>query len=103
MNAIVEIDRAGRIVVPKKFRDALRLSPGTRLRAERNGDSLTLTPAVPEAQLVIENGTPLIFSADRSNPPKITVEMVNESIAQMRLERERRILGLDPGLDREGE
>ena len=95
MNTIVEIDRAGRIVVPKKFRDALRLSPGTRLRAERHGDSLTLTPAMPEAQLVIENGTPLIFSTDRSNPQKITVEMVNESIAQMRLERERRILGLD--------
>jgi hypothetical protein len=50
---------------------------------------------MPEAQLVIENGTPLIFSTDRSNPQKITVEMVNESIAQMRLERERRILGLD--------
>jgi AbrB family looped-hinge helix DNA binding protein len=95
MNAIVEIDRAGRIVVPKKFRDALCLAPGTRLRAERHGDSLTFTPAMPEAQLVIENGTPLIFSTDRSNPQKITVEMVNESIAQMRLERERRILGLD--------
>ncbi len=96
MNAIVEIDRAGRIVVPKKFRDALRLNPGTRLRAEQHGDSLTFTPAEPEAQLVIENGTPLIFSAGRSNPQKITVEMVNESIAQMRLERERGILGLDP-------
>jgi AbrB family looped-hinge helix DNA binding protein len=95
MNAIVEIDRSGRIVVPKKFRDALRLSPGTRLRAEQHGDSLTFTPATPEARLVIENGTPLIFSADRSNPQKITVEMVNESIAQLRLERERRILGLD--------
>jgi AbrB family looped-hinge helix DNA binding protein len=95
MNAIVEIDRAGRIVVPKKFRDTLRLSPGTRLRVDRYGDSLTFTPAEPEAQLVIENGTPLIFSASRSNPQKITAEMVNESIAQMRLERERRILGLD--------
>jgi AbrB family looped-hinge helix DNA binding protein len=95
MNAIVEIDRSGRIVVPKKFRDALRLNPGARLRAEQHGDSLTFTPAVPEVQLIIENGTPLIFAAERSNPQKITVEMVNESIAQMRLERERRILGLD--------
>jgi AbrB family looped-hinge helix DNA binding protein len=95
MNAIVEIDRAGRIVVPKKFRDALRLSPGTRLRAEQQGDQLTFTPAAAEARLVIENGTPLIFSADESNSQKITVEMVNESIAQTRLERERRILGLD--------
>lgn len=95
MNAIVEIDRAGRIVVPKKFRDALDLRPGTRLLAERHGDGLTFTPATPEAQLVIEDGTPLIFSADRSNQQKITVEMVNESIARIRLERERRILGLD--------
>jgi AbrB family looped-hinge helix DNA binding protein len=103
MNAIVEIDRAGRIVVPKKFRDALHLNPGTRLRAERKGDSLTLTPAVAEAQLVIENGTPLILSADRPSPQKITVEMVNESIAQMRLERERRILGLNSGVDQDEE
>jgi AbrB family looped-hinge helix DNA binding protein len=103
MNGIVEIDKAGRIVVPKRFRDALQLKPGTRLRAERHGDSLTLTAAEPEAQLVIENGTPLIFSADRTNPRKITVEMVNESIAQIRLERERRIRGLDSGVDRVGE
>jgi AbrB family looped-hinge helix DNA binding protein len=95
MNTIVEIDRAGRIVVPKKFRDALRLIPGTRLRTEQHGDSLTFTPATPEAQLVIENGTPLIFSADRSTPQKITVEMVNELIAQTRRERERRIIGLE--------
>ncbi|MEI9967324.1 MAG: AbrB/MazE/SpoVT family DNA-binding domain-containing protein [Terracidiphilus sp.] len=103
MNAIVEIDKAGRIVVPKKFRDALRLRPGTRLRAEQHGDQLTLSHAAAEARLVIENGAPLIFSADGSNSQKITVEMVNESIAQARLERERRILGLDLGLDREDE
>jgi AbrB family looped-hinge helix DNA binding protein len=35
MNAIVEIDKAGRIVVPKKLRDDLHLIPGTRLRIER--------------------------------------------------------------------
>jgi AbrB family looped-hinge helix DNA binding protein len=95
MNAIVEIDKAGRIVVPKKFRDALHLVPGTRLMIDRSGDSLMLMPSANEAQLVIENGAPLIFPADRSNVPILTTEMVNEMIAQGYLERERRFLGLE--------
>jgi hypothetical protein len=45
--------------------------------------------------LVIENGAPLIFPADRSNVPILTTEMVNEMIAQGYLERERRFLGLE--------
>lgn len=96
MNAIVEIDKSGRIVIPKKMRDALHLTPGTRLTAQQHGESISLTPSSDEAQLVIENGTPLIVPADRSNQPVITVEMVNELIAQGRLEQERRIMGLDP-------
>jgi AbrB family looped-hinge helix DNA binding protein len=98
MSTIVEIDKAGRIVVPKKLRDALHLTPGTRLRVERSGDSLRLMPSSDEAQLVIENGVPLIFPADRSNAPLLTNEMVTELIAQGRLEREGRSLGLDRNL-----
>jgi AbrB family looped-hinge helix DNA binding protein len=95
MSAIVEIDKAGRIVVPKNLRDALYLTPGTRLKIERSGDTLMLIPSASEAQLVIQNGTPLIFPADRSSAPILTDEMVNEVIAQGRMERERRLLTLD--------
>jgi hypothetical protein len=52
-------------------------------------------PSSITAQLVIENGVPLIFPADTSNPPILTTEMVTELIEQGRLERERRILSLD--------
>jgi AbrB family looped-hinge helix DNA binding protein len=101
MFTTVEIDKAGRIVVPKKLRDALHLTPGTRLKVERSGDWLMLMPAASEAQLVIENGAPLVFPADRTNAPVLTNEMVNELIAQGRLERERRFLGLDEDNDEE--
>jgi len=101
MSTIVEIDKAGRIVVPKKLRDALHLTPGTRLQIDLYGNNLTLMPSATEAQLVIENGTPLIFPADRSNAPILTNEMVTELIAQGRLERERRFLGLEADEDEE--
>ena len=95
MSTNVEIDKAGRIVVPKKLRDALHLTPGTRLIIERSGDRLVMVPSANEARLIIENGTPLIFPANRSNPPILTNDMVTELIEQGRLERERRILSLD--------
>jgi AbrB family looped-hinge helix DNA binding protein len=92
MIATVEIDKAGRIVVPKKLRDDLHLVPGTRLRIERIGDRLTLMPSSVAARLVIEDGVPLIFPADSSSTPILTDEMVTELIELGRMERERRFL-----------
>lgn len=41
----ITIDRAGRVVIPKKVRDRLQLAPGDSLELETAGDQITLRPA----------------------------------------------------------
>jgi AbrB family looped-hinge helix DNA binding protein len=87
MNTIIKIDRAGRIVVPKKFRDALRLKPGTRLKIERSGEQLVLEQDFPEPRLERRDGILVLVGG-----PPVTVEDVNEAIRQGYEERHKRIM-----------
>jgi AbrB family looped-hinge helix DNA binding protein len=86
MNATIEIDKAGRIVVPKKLRDALHLVPGTRLRIERSGDRLVLEQASLGPQLIKKGGM-WVVSGGQS-----TEVDISELIRQGYAEREARIL-----------
>jgi AbrB family looped-hinge helix DNA binding protein len=87
MNAIVEIDRAGRIVVPKKFRDALQLKPGTRLKLAQAGERLVLEQDYPEPNLEMRNGLLVMVGG-----PALTAEDVNEAIRQGYDERHKRMM-----------
>jgi len=89
MNAIVEIDKAGRIVIPKKIRDALHLKEGTRLRIERTGESLLLEPDFPEPRLEMRDGLLVIVGGS-----PLTVEDVNKVIDEQRERRMRFVAGL---------
>jgi AbrB family looped-hinge helix DNA binding protein len=62
MNAIAEIDKAGRVVVPKKFRDLLHLRPGTRLRLRQEGETIVLEPEGKPRGLYMKKGT-LVYDA----------------------------------------
>lgn len=89
MSTTVEIDKAGRIVVPKKLRDALHLTPGTRLKVERSGDSLLLEPDLPEPRLERIDGLWVITGG-----PRFATEDGNALIDEQRERRMSHVAGL---------
>ena len=56
MKPIVSVDRAGRVVLPKRVRDKLRLEPGDQLLIDDEGEQITLRPIRPQAALKKELG-----------------------------------------------
>jgi AbrB family looped-hinge helix DNA binding protein len=57
------IDSVGRIVVPKPLRDALGLTPGSKVEISRYGAGLQLLPTGRTARLVDESGV-LVATGD---------------------------------------
>ena len=90
----VEIDKAGRIVVPKKLRDALHLTPGTHLTVERRGNSLVMEPEIGYARLVIEDGLPVIYPAPGYEDFQMEPDSIIDLIDKVRAERDRHNTGL---------
>ena len=88
MNAIVEIDKAGRIVIPKKMRDAMGLAPGTRLRIEQEPNELRLEPDFPEPHLEKRDGILVLVGGQ-----PLSGEDVTRSIHEMRERRIRFVTG----------
>ncbi len=55
-----KLDRFGRVVIPKRVRDRLALSPGTRLEVTEEGQRIVLRPIEAEPHLVEKDGV-LVF------------------------------------------
>ena len=68
MNAIAEIDKAGRIVVPKKLRESLHLVPGTRVTLSQRGGEIVMAPEAKPRGLYMKNGI-LVYDTGRVLPP----------------------------------
>ena len=48
MKATLTVDKAGRIILPKRLRDSMHLTPGSKLDAELIGGRLQISPEEEE-------------------------------------------------------
>src|SRR6266568_4535142 len=84
-NGTIQIDKAGRVVLPKPLREQFNLLPGDKLRLSVEGNSFRLEPSDAGGELICK-GSVLVFTGKFSEP--ITTAQVNELIKR---EREGRI------------
>ena len=84
------IDKAGRVVIPKSLREALRLEPGDSLEMEKVGEEITLRPVRGTGPLTKEHGV-WVFRSGQPLPASATEEMLQK----LREERDLAHLGRD--------
>jgi AbrB family looped-hinge helix DNA binding protein len=77
----IQIDKAGRVVLPKPLREQFNLLPGDRLRLSVEGNGIRLEPTDAGGELV-RKGSVLVFAGAFAEP--ITTAKVNELIEQDR-------------------
>ena len=88
MNKKVTLDRAGRLVLPKKLRDQLRLAPGDALDVSVQGEQVMLRPVRGASPLQKENGVWVL----RTGKP-LTGADTQRVLHELRSQRERLNLG----------
>ncbi|MGO9247613.1 MAG: AbrB/MazE/SpoVT family DNA-binding domain-containing protein [Solirubrobacteraceae bacterium] len=79
---IATIDKAGRIVVPKRLREELRFRPGQKLELSAVDGRLEVEHPTTSVRLEKKDGR-LVAVADRPMPV-LTQEMVRETLEQIR-------------------
>ena len=72
------VDRFGRVVLPKKVRDALGLVPGSSLEVDAEGDSVRLRPAT-EASALAEHSGVLVFEGAAAGDVTGAVQALREA------------------------
>jgi AbrB family looped-hinge helix DNA binding protein len=80
-NETIQIDKAGRVVLPKPLREQFNLLPGDKLRLSVEGSGFRLEPTDAGGELV-RKGTVLVFTGGFAEP--ITTAKVNEIIEEDR-------------------
>ncbi len=79
MTTTVQMDKAGRLVLPKRVRERFHLHPGDTLALEVTGDSIELRPHSPGMALKCINGVLVVVSQQPVPPGR---DLVSESREQ---------------------
>ena len=82
MNGKISIDHAGRVVIPKRAREALGIGPGDMLDMTFDADGLTLRPERHTSPLQKERGVWVFRSG-----VTLSQEEANEAVDLMRGQR----------------
>jgi AbrB family looped-hinge helix DNA binding protein len=88
MDSKVTLDRAGRVVLPKKLRDELRLSPGDTFDLSIQGDAVTLRPRRSASPLQKKDGI-WVFVSGKT----LSAEEAAKALRDLREQRDRRNAG----------
>ena len=76
------IDKAGRVVVPKAVREAIRLRPGTRVRFRVADGRIEIEPVPLDVSL--ERRGSVVVAVPREGRPVLTAEEVDETTTNLR-------------------
>lgn len=76
------IDAAGRVVIPKAFRERLGLTGGETLEVTEADGRVTLEPAA-SAMRLLDRGSGVVAVPDRDLPP-LTDDIVRSTVEQTR-------------------
>ncbi|MEM8526374.1 MAG: AbrB/MazE/SpoVT family DNA-binding domain-containing protein [Bacteroidota bacterium] len=82
----ITLDRYGRILIPKKIREALGIRENMNLQLNQEGNQIIIEPLNENSLYVEENG--FIFLNSTVNMPK------QDLVMEDRLSREQKLLGL---------
>jgi AbrB family looped-hinge helix DNA binding protein len=77
----IQIDKAGRVMLPKPLREQFNLLPGDKLRLSVEGNGFKLEPAHASGEMV-RKGSVLVFTGRFAEP--ITTAGVNDLTQQDR-------------------
>ena len=77
MNTRLVIDKAGRIVIPKRLREELQLGAGDTLEMESTGEEIMLRPVRGTGPLTKEHGV-WVFHSGQPLPASVTDEILQQ-------------------------